>query len=76
MEAVYIYWSLLPVASYGDLNTASIKRKETCFRRIPGNKLLDARQRREDARKLLANDVDPGAVRKARNRPIFKKRKH
>ncbi len=27
--------------------------------------LADARQRREDARKLLANDLDPGAVKKA-----------
>ena len=26
---------------------------------------MDARQRRDDARRLLANNVDPGAVRKA-----------
>jgi len=30
----------------------------------PDISLLDARQRRDEARKLLANDVDPGAVKK------------
>ncbi len=31
----------------------------------PAISLADARQRREDARKLLANGIDPGAVKKA-----------
>ncbi|MGV8057116.1 MAG: tyrosine-type recombinase/integrase [Smithellaceae bacterium] len=41
------------------------KQKLLAFGSYPEISLQDARQRREDARKLLANDVDPGAVRKA-----------
>ena len=41
------------------------KRKDIAFGSHPSVSLLDARQRRDDARKLLANGIDPGAVRKA-----------
>ena len=41
------------------------KEKKLAFGAYPEISLLDARQRRDDARRLLANNVDPGAVRKA-----------
>ena len=47
-------------------NTASTARKSDCpWGCIPEVSLKEARERREAARKLLANDVDPSAVRKA-----------
>ena len=44
---------------YGD------KRKTSSFGAYPTVSLSDARQMREDAKKLLENDVDPGEVKKA-----------
>jgi len=41
------------------------KEKKLAFGSYPEIGLQDARQRREDARRLLANDVDPDTVRKA-----------
>jgi len=41
------------------------KEKLLALGSYPDISLLNARQRRDDARKLLANNVDPGAVRKA-----------
>jgi integrase len=41
------------------------KEKKLTFGTYPEVNLLDARRRRDDARRLLANNVDPGAVRKA-----------
>ncbi len=41
------------------------KEKLLALGKYPEISLHDARQRRDDARKLLANNVDPGAVRKA-----------
>jgi integrase len=41
------------------------KRKTMAFGAYPALSLADARKRREEAKKLLANGVDPGAVRKA-----------
>lgn len=41
------------------------KRKTLSFKTYPEISLSDARQRRDDARKLIANEVDPGEVRKA-----------
>ena len=41
------------------------KRKTLALGVYPTVTLSDARQRREDARKLLANGTDPGAIRKA-----------
>ena len=41
------------------------KEKKLAFGAYPEISLLDARQRRDDARRQLANNVDPGAVRKA-----------
>jgi integrase len=41
------------------------KEKKIAFGTYPEISLMDARKRRDDARKLLANDIDPGAVRKA-----------
>lgn len=41
------------------------KEKKIAFGSYPEISLLDARQRRDDARKLLAKNVDPSAVRKA-----------
>jgi integrase len=41
------------------------KEKRLSFGAYPEISLSDARQRRDDARKLVANGVDPGAVKKA-----------
>ena len=41
------------------------KEKKIAFGAYPEISLMDARKRRDDARRLLANNVDPGAVRKA-----------
>jgi integrase len=41
------------------------KSKTMAFGTYPEISLLDARHRREDARKLLANNIDPGAIKKA-----------
>lgn len=41
------------------------KEKRLSFGAYPSVTLADARQRREDAKKLLANGVDPGEVKKA-----------
>lgn len=41
------------------------KEKQLAFGAYPAVTLADARQRREDAKKLLANSVDPGKVKKA-----------
>ena len=41
------------------------KRKTMALGQYPAVSLADARQRREDARKLLANGQDPGVVKKA-----------
>lgn len=41
------------------------KRKTIAFGAYPSITLADARQRREDAKKLLANGVDPGEMKKA-----------
>lgn len=41
------------------------KEKKLAFGAYPSITLADARQRREEARKLLANGVDPGDVKKA-----------
>jgi len=41
------------------------KRKTLALGNYPSVSLSDARQRRDDAKKLLANGVDPGAIKKA-----------
>lgn len=41
------------------------KRKTLAIGIYPATSLADARQRREDAKKLLANGVDPGEMKKA-----------
>lgn len=41
------------------------KEKKLTFGAYPSISLAEARQRREDARKLLANGVDPGEIKKA-----------
>jgi len=41
------------------------KEKKLAFGSYPEITLLDARRKRDDARRLLANNVDPDAVRKA-----------
>jgi integrase len=41
------------------------KEKKLAFGSYPEISLQDARQKREDARRLLANNIDPDAVRKA-----------
>ncbi len=41
------------------------KEKKLSFGTYPAITLADARQRREDAKKLLANGVDPGEMKKA-----------
>src|ERR1700674_2004042 len=43
----------------------SDKRKTLAFGSYPAISLADARQRREDAKKLLANGVDPSEIKKA-----------
>lgn len=46
------------------------KEKKLAFGSYPETTLQDARQKREDARRLLANNVDPDAVRKAQKQAI------
>jgi hypothetical protein len=41
------------------------KRKTIAFGSYPAVTLADARQRRDDAKKLLANGVDPGEMKKS-----------
>ena len=43
----------------------SDKEKQLSFGAYPALSLADARQRREDAKKLLANGIDPGEIKKA-----------
>ena len=45
--------------------TISGKRKTLAFKSYPEISLAEARQRREDARKLIASDVDPSEIIKA-----------
>jgi len=47
------------------------KEKLLSFGAYPAITLADARQRREDAKKLLANGVDPGDVKKAQKAATF-----
>jgi integrase len=44
------------------------KEKRLAFGAYPDVGLKDARERRDEARKLLANDVDPGALKQASKR--------
>lgn len=44
------------------------KEKKLTFGPYPEISLLDARRKRDDARRLIANGVDPGAVRKAQKK--------
>jgi integrase len=46
------------------------KQKTLYFGAYPALSLADARQRREDAKKLLANGVDPGEVKKAQKTAV------
>lgn len=41
------------------------KEKKLAFGTYPEISLLDARRKRDEARRLLANGIDPGAIRKA-----------
>ena len=41
------------------------KEKLLSFGAYPALSLADARQRREEAKKLLANSIDPGEIKKA-----------
>lgn len=47
------------------------KRKVIALGGYPAVSLADARQRREDAKKLLANGIDPGEVKKAKKAAII-----
>ena len=47
------------------------KERLMAFGSYPDISLSDARQRREDARKLLANGVDPGEIKKAQKAAII-----
>ena len=61
MAVVYSLWSRPAVGSYGVLNTDMTANKRLlAFGTYPEISLLDARRKRDDARKLLANNVDPG----------------
>ncbi|GAB7026067.1 tyrosine-type recombinase/integrase [Geotalea toluenoxydans] len=46
------------------------KRKLIAFGAYPAVSLADARQRRDEAKKLLANDVDPGEIKKAKKAAV------
>jgi integrase len=50
---------------FGNNDGKGKKEKLLALGKYPEVSLHDARQRRDDARKLLANNVDPGAIRKA-----------
>ena len=47
------------------------KRKALSFGAYPALTLADARQRREDAKKLLANGIDPGEIKKAQKASVY-----
>jgi integrase len=47
------------------------KEKKIALGAYPEISLLDARQRRDEARRQLANSIDPGAVRKAQKQANF-----
>ena len=47
------------------------KQKTLAFGAYPVISLADARQRRDDAKKLLANNVDPGEIKKAQKAAII-----
>jgi integrase len=47
-----------------------MKEKKLAFGAYPEISLFDARQRRDEARKQLANGIDPGAVRKAQKQAV------
>jgi len=52
------------------------KRKVIALGAYPAISLADARQRREEAKRLLANGVDPGEVKKARKAAIVADREN
>jgi integrase len=52
------------------------REKQLAFGSYPEISLSDARQRREDARKLLANGVDPGEIKKAQKAAIISSSEH
>ena len=64
-EGLYLYLS----ASGGKLWRMDYryagKRKTLSFGAYPAVSLKDARRKRDKARELLANDIDPGAQKKA-----------
>ena len=67
MKGGYSYLSPRPVGSGGVLNTDLTERKNNCpWGSNPDVTLKTARDRREEARKLLANDIDPSENRKAK----------
>jgi Arm DNA-binding domain len=47
------------------------KEKKLTFGAYPTITLTETRQRREEAKRLLANGVDPGEIRKARKEEAF-----
>jgi integrase len=52
------------------------KRKTLSLGAYPAISLADARQRREDAKKHLANDVDPGELKKAKKAAAIASTEH
>lgn len=52
------------------------KQKLLSFGSYPHLSISEARQRREDAKKLLANGFDPGAVKKAQRAALLSKQEH
>jgi integrase len=52
------------------------KERRLSFGAYPAISLSDARQRREDARKLLANGVDPSEIKKAQKAAVISSSEH
>jgi hypothetical protein len=60
-----ISWSILTVQSTGDEVSICREREKLSFGTYPDISLAEARTKRDEARKTLANDKDPGEVKKA-----------
>jgi hypothetical protein len=71
MGVVFSSWLRPREASYGIFKYRyDNKEKKLTFGSYPEIIFADARQRRDEARKQLANDIDPVAVRKAQKQAV------
>jgi hypothetical protein len=64
MATVCTFWFTLTVPNTGVCVTALAESKDAGLGVYPEVSLADARARRDEARKLLANGIDPGEKEK------------